>query len=291
VLLDGHELTVSELCVVLQLPQSTISRHLKALVDAAWIGARAEGTSHFYTMTRDAHDPLSARLWQLVREQVAGSSVVAQDQLRLQTVLTERSSRSQEFFASSAGQWDRLREDLFGDRFHLSALSALAGVNWVAGDLGCGTGQVSAALAPFVERVIAVDASAAMLAGARSRLAAYPNVEMRQGDLESLPLDDQELDLATMMLVLHHLPEPRTALVELARVLRAGGRVIVVDMLPHEHESYRSRMGDVWLGFSETQVTRMLSEANFTRVHVVPLAPESRAKGPALFVASGQKPS
>jgi ArsR family transcriptional regulator len=164
-------------------------------------------------------------------------------------------------------------------------------VNWVAGDLGCGTGQISAALAPFVERVIAVDASAAMLAGARSRLAAYPNVEMRQGDLESLPLDDQELDLATMMLVLHHLPEPRTALVELARVLRAGGRVIVVDMLPHEHESYRSRMGDVWLGFSETQVTRMLSEANFTRVHVVPLAPESRAKGPALFVASGQKPS
>jgi ubiquinone/menaquinone biosynthesis C-methylase UbiE/DNA-binding transcriptional ArsR family regulator len=291
VLLDGHELTVSELCHILQLPQSTISRHLRALVDAGWIGARPEGTSHFYSMTRDGEDPDAARLWQIVREQVARSTVAVQDQLRLQTALTERGVRSQEFFASSAGQWDRLREELFGDRFHLAALGALAEGGWVAGDLGCGTGQVSATLAPFVEHVIAVDASAAMLDAARSRLAALPNVELRQGELEALPIDDGALDLATLMLVLHHLPEPRTAVAELARVLRPGGRVIIVDMLPHEHDSYKGQMGDIWLGFSEAQVTRILTEAGFGRVRVVPLAPETRAKGPALFVASGEKQS
>ncbi len=289
VLLDGHELSVSELCNILQLPQSTISRHLRALVDAGWISARPEGTSHFYSMTRDGDDPAAARLWQVVREQLACSAAAVQDQLRLQAALAERGVRSQEFFASSAGQWDRLREELFGDRFHLAALGALAEADWVAGDLGCGTGQVSAALAPFVERIVAIDASAAMLEAARSRLAALPNVELRQGELEALPIDDSSLDLGSLMLVLHHLPEPRKAVAELARVLRPGGRVIVVEMLPHEHDSYRRQMGDVWLGFSETQVARMLAEAGFGRVRVVPVAPETRARGPALFVASGEK--
>ncbi len=289
VLLDGHELSVSELCNILQLPQSTISRHLRALVDAGWISARPEGTSHFYSMTRDGDDPAAARLWQVVREQLACSAAAVQDQLRLQAALAERGVRSHEFFASSAGQWDRLREELFGDRFHLAALGALAEADWVAGDLGCGTGQVSAALAPFVERIVAVDASAAMLEAARSRLAALPNVELRQGELEALPIDDSSLDLGSLMLVLHHLPEPRKAVAELARVLRPGGRVIVVEMLPHEHDSYRRQMGDVWLGFSETQVARMLAEAGFGRVRVVPVAPETRARGPALFVASGEK--
>jgi ubiquinone/menaquinone biosynthesis C-methylase UbiE/DNA-binding transcriptional ArsR family regulator len=288
-LLDGHELAVSELCVILQLPQSTISRHLRALVDGGWISARPEGTSHFYSMTRNADDRTADRLWQIVREQVARSAAAVQDQLRLQTTLAERSVRSHEFFASSAGQWDRLREELFGDRFHLAALVALAEECWVAGDLGCGTGQVSAALAPFVDRVIAVDGSQAMLDAARGRLAAFANVELRRGELEALPMSDGELDLGTLMLVLHHLPEPRKAVSELARVLRPGGRVVVVDMLPHEHDSYRSLMGDVWLGFSEAQVSRMLVEAGFGRVRVVPLAPQTRVKGPALFVATGQK--
>jgi ubiquinone/menaquinone biosynthesis C-methylase UbiE/DNA-binding transcriptional ArsR family regulator len=291
VLLDEHELTVSELCAILQLPQSTISRHLRALVDAGWIGARAEGTSHFYAMTRDGHDPNSARLWDLVREQVAGSPAALQDQLRLQATLTARSVRSHEFFASSAAEWDRLRTELFGDRFHLSALAGLAEPGWIAGDLGCGTGQVSAALAPFVERVIAVDASPAMLDAARQRLAAYANVELRQGELQALPMQAAELSFATLMLVLHHLPEPREAVREVARVLRPNSRVIVVDMLPHERDSYRGQMGHIWLGFSESQVSRMLAEAGFDQIRVIALAPDVRAKGPALFVATGYKRS
>jgi ArsR family transcriptional regulator len=286
-LLDRHELTVTELCGVMQLPQSTVSRHLKALADSGWIAARAEGTSRLYTKTE--LDPAARRLWLLVREQVGPTAAAAEDQRRLQAALVERRTKSQEFFSSSAGQWDRLRDDLFGDRFHLAALAAFAGGDWVVGDLGCGTGQVSAALAPFVARVIAVDASAAMLQAAKKRLQGLDNVDLRRGDLEALPIDDAQLDAATLMLVLHHVPEPARAIADLARVLTPGGRLILVDMLPHDHESYRQQMGHVWLGFSDAQIRGFLSDSGFRDVKIVPLPPDPRAKGPGLFVATARR--
>src|SRR6185295_2463903 len=180
-LLDRHELTVSELCSIMQLPQSTASRHLKALADSGWIAARSEGTSNIYTMTRDELDAAARRLWLLVRDQVGSTAAAAQDQRRLQMALSDRRTKSQEFFSSSAGQWDRLRDELFGDRVHLAALAALADGDAVVGDLGCGTGQVSAAFAPFVARVIAVDASAAMLQAAKRRLSGLDNIDLRRG--------------------------------------------------------------------------------------------------------------
>ncbi len=288
-LLDRHELTVSELCGIVQLPQSTVSRHLKALADGGWVAARAEGTSNLYTMTRDDLDPAARRLWLLVREQVGSSTAAAQDQRRLQAALAERRTKSQEFFSSSAGQWDRVRDDLFGDRFHLAALAALAEGTWTIGDLGCGTGQVSAALAPFVAHVIAVDASAAMLQAARKRLGGVDNIELRRGELEALPIDDARLDAATLMLVLHHVPEPERALGEIARVLKPGGRAIVVDMLPHNRESYRQQMGHVWLGFGDDHVRRLFQQAGFEDVRIVSLPPDAKAKGPGLFVATARR--
>src|SRR3984893_771680 len=267
-LVDRHELTVSELCGILQLPQSTVSRHLKALADSGWIAARAEATSHLYTMTRDALAPSARPLWLLVRDQVGPTPAAAQDQRRLRTALAARRTKSRDFFSSSAGQWDRLRDDLFGDRFHLSALAALAQSDWVIGDLGCGTGQVSAAVAPYVDRVIAVDESAAMLQAARKRLSGLDNIELRRGELEALPIDDGRLDAATLMLVLHHVPEPERALADVARVLKPGGRLIIVDMLPHDRESYRQQMGHVWLGFSDEQVRQMLG-AGFEDIRLV----------------------
>src|SRR5215212_2503058 len=283
-LLDRHELTVGELCGIMQLPQSTVSRHLKALSDSGWIGSRAEGTSRLYTMVRDGLEAPARRLWLLVREQVGPSAAAAQDQRRLQGTLAERRTKSQEFFSSSAGQWDRVRDDLFGDRFHLAALAAFAQDDWVVGDLGCGTGQVSTALAPFVERVIAVDASAAMLQAAKKRLQAFGNVDLRRGELEALPVDDAKLDAATLMLVLHHVPEPQRALAEVARVLKPHGQAVVVDMLPHDRESYRQQMGHVWLGFNDDHVRRMFQEAGFEQIRLIALPPDARAKGPGLFV-------
>ncbi len=286
-LLDRHELTVSEICGIVQLPQSTVSRHLRALADGGWVGGRAEGTSHPYAMTRDL-DAAARRLWQLVREQVGQTAAAQQDARRLQSALADRRTRSQEFFSSSAGHWDRVRTDLFGDRFHLAALAALADAAWVAGDLGCGTGQMTAALAPFVSRVIAVDASAAMLQAAKKRLRGLDNVDLRRGDLEDLPIDAGRLDLALLTLVLHHVTEPGQALSEVARVLKPGGRVVIVDMLPHDREAYRQQMGHVWLGFEEATLRAMLADAGFGEVRVVPLPTDPAAKGPALFVATGR---
>jgi ubiquinone/menaquinone biosynthesis C-methylase UbiE/DNA-binding transcriptional ArsR family regulator len=302
-LLDRHELTVGELCGITQLPQSTVSRHLKALADAGWIAARAEGTSRLYTMMRpaatngrgDRHDGrdevegAARRLWLLVREQVGATPAATQDQRRLQAVLAERRTTSQQFFSSSAGQWDRVRDELFGDRFHLAALAAMADPAWTVGDLGCGTGQVSAAVAPFVARVVAVDGSAAMLQAAKKRLSRFDNVELRRGDLEDLPIDDARLDAATLILVLHHVPEPERALAEVARVLKPSGRVLIVDMLSHDRESYRQQMGHVWLGFAEDHMRALLTDAGFRDVRVTALPPDSRAKGPGLFVATAAR--
>jgi ArsR family transcriptional regulator len=288
-LLDGHELTVSELCGIMQLPQSTVSRHLKALADAAWVSARAEGTSHLYTMTPNNLDGTARRLWLLVREQVGPTAAAAQDERRLAATLAERRTKSQEFFSSSAGQWDRMRDKLFGDRIHLAALAGLAGGDWTVGDLGCGTGQMAAVLAPFVARVIAVDGSAAMLQAAKKRLRGIDNIDLRRGDLESLPIDDARLDAATLMLVLHHVPEPERALAEVARTLKPGGRVMIVDMLPHERENYRQQMGHVWLGFGRDQMERLLTDSRFENIRIVPLPPDARAKGPGLFVATGAR--
>ena len=288
-LLDRHELTVSELCTIMQLPQSTVSRHLKALADAGWIASRAEGTSRIYTMSRDELDASARRLWQLVREQVGPTPAAVQDQRRLQAALAGRRTKSQEFFSSSAGQWDRVRDELFGDRFHLAALAAFAQGDWTVGDLGCGTGQTSAAIAPFVAHVIAVDASAAMLQAAKKRLHGIDNIELRRGELEALPIDEARLDAATLMLVLHHLPEPERALAEVARVLKPGGRAIVVDMQPHDRENYRQQMGHVWLGFGEDHVRAIFHESGFEDVRIVPLPPDARSKGPGLFVATARR--
>jgi ArsR family transcriptional regulator len=272
----------------MQLPQSTVSRHLKALADAGWVSARAEGASNVYTMTREL-DGAARRLWAIVREQIGGTAAAAEDQRRLHTALSERRTKSQEFFSSSAGQWDRLRDELFGDRFHLAALAAFADSDWVIGDLGCGTGQVTAALAPFVARVVAVDGSAAMLQAARKRLHGSDNVDLRRGDLEALPIDDGRLDAATLMLVLHHVAEPARALAEVARVLKPSGRVIIVDMLPHDREHYRQQMGHLWLGFSEDHTRALLRDAGFGKIRVIPLPPDARAKGPGLFAATAVK--
>lgn len=289
-LLERHELTVSELCGVLQLPQSTVSRHLKTLADDGWVSSRRDGTSRFYSMPIVDLDPPAGQLWPLIREQVARSSGARQDERRLRSILARRRAKSTAFFATAAGGWDRLREDLFGDRFHLWALLGLLDADLTVGDLGCGTGQLAEAIAPHVQRVIAVDSSPDMLAAARHRLEAVPNVDLRQGELENLPIDPGALDVATLSLVLHYSPDPGRALAEAARVLRKGGRVLVIDMLPHEREEYQQQMGHVWLGFSDAQIERLLVGAGFEGVRIHPVPAEPDARGPALFAAVASVP-
>jgi ubiquinone/menaquinone biosynthesis C-methylase UbiE/DNA-binding transcriptional ArsR family regulator len=286
--LARQELTVSELCAVLQLPQSTVSRHLKTLADAGLVVSRRDGTSRYYSPAPDDHGAQS-RIWEVTRAALAGSPGAAADVRRLDRVLARRSETSQQFFASAAGQWDHLRSELFGADFALSALVGLVPSTWVVGDLGCGTGTTAACLAPHVARVIGVDASAEMLAAAARRLGRFENVELRRGTLEALPIDDGSLDAAVMMLVLHHLPAPGEALAEAARVITPGGRLLLVDMLPHEHEEYRRQMGHVWLGFAEDHVRRLLASAGFVQTAIHAMPPATGAKGPALFAATAAR--
>jgi ArsR family transcriptional regulator len=290
VVVERHELTVGELCSVVQAPQSTVSRHLKALSDGGWLASRADGTNRRYTLAADL-DPSLRALWLLVRKELAGTVGTQQDERRLAQVLATRRSRSEEFFGAGGSRWDRLRDSLFGPGYFLPALLGLLDEGAVVADLGCGTGQAADALAPFVRQVIAVDASAAMLKAARKRLAPHANVDLRSGALESLPIADGALDAAMMLLVLHHVPDPARAVAEAARTLRPGGRLVVVDMLPHDRAEYRARMGHVWLGFAEADVVRILGEAGFGQARCVSLPADPKAKGPALFAARAVKPA
>ena len=287
-ILEDAELTVAEIGDVLQLPQSTTSRHLKVLADDGWIHARPEGTRRLYARL-PAVAAAADELWRLIRPEIEGAPTASEDRRRLRRVLAARRTTSQEFFAGAAGQWADLRRELFGHRFDLHALLVLADRDWVVGDLGAGTGQIAESLAPFVGRVIAIDSSAAMLAAAAERLAGIANVELRRGHLADLPIADGELDVAILGLVLHHTPEPQDVLAEAARTLRPGGRLLVVEMHPHEHEDYRQRMGHLWLGFDSAQIIAWCASAGLEAPRVQSLPPAPEAKGPSLFVASALK--
>jgi ArsR family transcriptional regulator len=283
--LERHELTVSELRSALQLPQSTVSRHLRALSDAGWVASREDGTSNRYRMAARELDSGARKLWQSVRDEVGAMATAARDAERVRSVMAARHSTSQQFFASSAAQWDKLRAELFGSRTELLALLGLLDPRWTIGDLGCGTGQLSESMAPFAKRVIAVDESPAMLRASRARLASRANVEVREGTLEALPVEANELDVAILSLVLHYVADPALALAGIHRALKKDARVLIVDMMPHDRAEYRQTMGHVWLGFGEDQLTKWSDEAGFKTCRFSPLAAPAHSKGPTLFSA------
>jgi ArsR family transcriptional regulator len=178
-----------------------------------------------------------------------------------------------------------LREELFGTGSALSPLLGLLEPDWVVADLGAGTGALTTRVAPFVRRVIAVDGSPAMLEALAARAGDRSNVDVRRGELEALPIETAAVDVAFLVLALHYVVEPWAALAEAHRVLRGGGRLIVVDMREHEREEYRAEMGHVWLGFTASQLEGWARRASFGGVDVRPLPPSPDAKGPLLFAA------
>lgn len=285
--LERQDLTVGELCQALQLPQSTVSRHLRILADDEWVTSRADGATRWYRVSPDL-DAEARALWALVREPMRATASALQDVARIDAVLVARRTRSEAFFASTGAEWDAVRTTMFGARADLIATFALLDPTLVVGDLGCGTGELSAALAPHVAHVHAIDASPVMLAAARARVVRADNVTLASGTLEALPLPNASLDVAILLLVLHHVADPARALAEVRRVLRPGGRVLVVDMRAHAHEEYRQQMGHVWLGFEAAAVQTLLDRAGFTGMHYVALPVDPAATGPALFTATAR---
>jgi ubiquinone/menaquinone biosynthesis C-methylase UbiE/DNA-binding transcriptional ArsR family regulator len=281
-LVELQELNVGEISNVLQLPQSTTSRHLKLLSDDAWLTSRREGTSRLYRLAAEQFSKKRAELWGLVRESVAEHA--ERDSVRLRQVLLERQEQNQAFFAGAAGHWDRLRAELFGTELERRFLPALISADCRVLDLGCGTGRLSEAFAPFAQQVIAVDASAAMVEAAQLRLAAQQNTQVRRAQLHDLPLPAASIDLALIVLVLHYVSSPADALREVARVLAPGGKVLLVDLQPHAHDEYRTAMGQLWLGFPRAQLTSWLEAAGLCQLRYVELPPDPNARGPGLLV-------
>jgi SAM-dependent methyltransferase len=283
-LLERHELGVAELCEALRLPQSTVSRHLKVLSGEGWLASRRDGTAHLYRLD-DALDAGARKLWKLARAGTEGWATLSQDAARLARRVAARRGEADAFFAGAAGEWEKLRTAAYGAAFASEALLALLPRDVVLADLGCGTGDLAARIAPHVGRVLAVDRSPAMLKAARRRVAHLANVELHRADLESLPFPDAACDAALLVLALSYVPEPERVLSEAARVVRPDGALVLVDVVRHDDDAFRRRMGQASLGFDPSALASPLARAGFRVLRCEPLPPEPGAWGPVLFLA------
>jgi len=281
-LLEREELGVAELCEILQLPQSTVSRHLKILSGQAWLQRRRQGTANLYRLNE--LEAGAAALWRLSREQLQDWMELTQDQQRLEEHL--RSRRLNSFFARAALGWEGMRESLYGQSFLSVALSALLPPHWTLVDLGCGTGGLLSLLAPQLKQVIGVDRSEAMLRSAQHRTGAYKNIQLLQGELSDLPLPDACCEAVSLILSLCYLGDPAQALGEMRRILRPGGRAVIINLLPHDREELRRESGQKHRGFAQDEIERLLRGAGFDGSRCQALPPEPRAKGPALMLAT-----
>lgn len=286
--LERDELGVGELARIVGLPQSTVSRHLKSLVTAGWVSRRAVATAALMRMTADALGPAALELWKIVRDDPDAQAEAEADRGRLALVIAERAADAGSFFSRVASGWDALRDQLFGKGFMVPAALGLLSPELTVADLGCGTGETLARLAPFCRAVIGVDREPEMVAAARARVADAPHVRVVEGPLEALPLEEGAVDLALVVLVLHHLTEPARALTEAARVLRVGGRLVVVDMQPHDRHAW-SIFGHVHQGFAVDTLDGFVAGTGLTRSRHVALPDDPETQGPPLFVATFEK--
>jgi len=284
-LLLAGSFNVTELTRILGVGQSTVSRNLRILADAALLAGRREGRLVFYTWRTDLGPAgLDLRRW------VAGHGPELGPDLarRLQDVWDERRERSASFFSGEVPGDDQ--DAWLGSADCLPLLLAEVPERGVVVDLGTGTGRILPELSRRAERIIAVDASPEMLEEARKRVAAsgIDGIDFRLGDLAHLPFQDGEVDAVVANMVLHHAPEPAQAVAEIHRVLRPGGKLLLGDFLPHDQEWMRERFADQWLGFSSSDISHWLGAAGFRGVSLESIPPPKEG-APGAFVASATR--
>lgn len=251
------ELTVSELTEILGQSQPRVSRHLKLLCDAGLLDRFREGSWVFYRLAERARAGELARL--LVGLMPQDDAVLALDRDRLATIKRQRAEQATAYFRANAAQWDRIRSLYVADGEVEAALQTLLPVHGVRDllDIGTGTGRMLEIFGPRVERAIGVDLSREMLAVARVNLerANLRNCSIRHADMYQLPLPGGSFDAVVIHQVLHYAERPDQVIAEAARVLRPGGRLVIVDFAPHELEFLRSEHAHRRLGFADAEIT------------------------------------
>jgi ArsR family transcriptional regulator len=291
-LLEREELAVHELMEALGMAQSRVSRHLGILRDAGLLRDRRDGTFALYRFEPPDPGPW-AEAWTLASRALDADPASERDRLALARVLEARAARSRSFFDAVGPEWDLLRKVWNDDALRARALARVVPRDLRVADIGTGTGTLALELAAAGMRVIAVDHSKAMLEATRRKLEEAPshNVELRLGEAEALPLADAEVDAAFAHLVLQYLPAPGRALSELARVVRPGGAVVVVDFVRHDREWMRQELGVVWMGFEPNEVASWLTGAGLEHVRLEVQAPAARGGDlPATFIADARRP-
>jgi ArsR family transcriptional regulator len=259
--IDQAELSVAELVQALEMPQSTVSRHLKPMREAGLVSSRRDGTSVYYNRGELFRDAAFA---QILNERLKEISVANRDAAAVERVLDLRRRKSREFFDEIAGRYGTLTEPGGGWQALAAGLAAGFAGKTVA-DLGCGEGALALLLARFAKQVVAFDQSENMLKLVAEH-AAEQNVldrlDLRVGNLESLDLSGEDFDAVFISQSLHHTSNPEEVLCAVSEGLKTGGQLVILDLVRHEHEWTREEWADQWLGFDPIEIREWLEKAD-----------------------------
>ncbi len=257
------ELSVRELTQILGQSQPRVSRHLKLLEEAGLLERFREGALVFYRIAERSEPAVLART--LVDLLPNDSIELNRDLARLESIRKQRADAAEAYFNENASQWNQIRRMHVAETEVEQYLLSLIGRSKIEShlDIGTGTGRILALMADHVEHGLGIDKSTEMLALARTHLEqeGLKNVSVRKGDMYSMPMEDNCVDLATIHLVLHYSHEPHLVINEAARTLRKGGRLLIVDFAPHQEEHLRTEHNHQRLGFTDKEIRQKLSDA------------------------------
>jgi ArsR family transcriptional regulator len=274
-LLAAGDLTVTDLTEILGQSQPRISRHLKLLGEADLIDRYQEGAWAYFRLRQDGKAVAFVR--SLLRHASDSDPVILRDGARLSAVKRQRAERAQDYFSRNAAEWDELRRLHAADEEVDAAVIRILGSQPIDSllDLGTGTGRILELLSGLYRRAIGVDASRDMLSVARANLdkSAITKASVRHADILNLPFEAQDFDLVTIHQVLHFFDQPEIAIGEAARMLRPGGRLVIIDLAPHALEYLRDEHAHVRLGFSHQSMSDWVRKAGLDVEQVVDLHP------------------
>jgi ubiquinone/menaquinone biosynthesis C-methylase UbiE len=286
-LLAQGELNVTEITQILGQSQPRISRHLKLMCDAGLLDRYREGS---WVLFRLKDSGPGAKLAQAVVELLPSQAAqLKRDAEQLKAVREARAAEAQRYFKANASNWHQIRALHVSEAEVEAAWLKLVGEGEIETlvDLGTGTGRVLELLAPRARQAIGIDRSREMLAIARANLekAGLRHAQVRLGDVNSLALPDRVAELVTIHQVLHYLDDPPKALAEAERVVKPGGRVLIVDFAPHDHDFLREEHAHRRLGIAADHMSVWLQRTGLGLAHFSTLKPPKRMTKTGLTVS------